>query len=50
MLNWKLNFTTSDFNKFKSEILHAKINQKQQVNKSDISEFINNSDLDKKHR
>ena len=39
--------TTSDYNKFTSEILNAKI-KKELVDKSDISEFINDFDLDKK--
>ena len=41
-------FTTSHYNKFTNEILNAKLKNKKLVNKSDISEFINNSDLDKK--
>ena len=41
-------FTTSDYNKFTNEILDAKIKNKKLVNKSDISEFINSSNLDKK--
>ena len=40
--------TTSDYNKFKNEILDAKIKNKHLVNKSDASEITNNSDLDKK--
>ena len=40
-------FTTSDYNKFTVEILNAKITEKELVDKSDISGFIDNSDLDK---
>ena len=40
--------TTSDYNKFKNEILDAKIKNKHLVNKSDASEITNNTDLDKK--
>ena len=39
-------FTTSDYNKFTVEILNAKIKEKGLVDKSDISGFIDNSDLD----
>ena len=39
-------FTTSDYNKFISEIIDTKI--KELVNKSNISRFINDSDLNKK--
>ena len=35
-------FTTSDYNKFTSKILDTKINEKELVNKANISEFINN--------
>ena len=38
-------FTTSDYNKFTSEILDAKIKQKELVNKSDISNLVKDSDL-----
>ena len=38
-------FTTSDYNKFTSEILDAKIKQKGLVNKSDISNLVKDSDL-----
>ena len=38
-------FTTSDYNKFTVEILKVKITEKELVDKSDISGFINNSDL-----
>ena len=38
-------FTTSAYNKFKSDILDAKIKQKELVNKSDISNLIKNSGL-----
>ena len=41
-------FTTSDYNKFTSDILNAKIKEKDLVNEFDISGFINNPDLDKK--
>ena len=37
-----------DFNRFPGEILNAKINEKELANKSDISRFIENSDLEKK--
>ena len=39
-------FTSSDYNKFMSEIIDTKI--KELVNKSNISRFINDSDLNKK--
>ena len=39
-------FTTSDYNKFMSEIIDTKI--KELVNRSNISRFINDSDLNKK--
>ena len=42
----KKNFITLDYNIFTREILDAKI--KKRVNKSDLSGFMNNSDLDKK--
>ena len=42
------NFTVSDYNKFTSDILDAKIKQKELVNKSDISILVKNSDLDTK--
>ena len=38
-------FTTSDYNKFTSEILDAKIKQKELVIKSDISNLVKDSDL-----
>ena len=41
-------FTTTDYNKFTSQILDAKIKQKRWVDKSAIAGFINNADLDKK--
>ena len=41
-------FTTSDYNKFTGAILNAKIKEKRLVYKSDISWFINKSDLVKK--
>ena len=40
--------TTSDYNKYKCEILNAKIKEKKLVDKFDISGFTDNSDLDKK--
>ena len=40
--------TTSDYNKFKNEIIDNKIKEKNLVKKSDISLFIGNSDLDKR--
>ena len=42
------NFTVSGYNKFTSDILDAKIKQKELVNKSDISVLVKNSDLDTK--
>ena len=41
-------FTTSDYNKFTNNIFNAKIKTKKLVNKSDISEFINNTGINKK--
>ena len=41
-------FTISGYNKFTNEILDAKINNKKLVNKSNISESANNSDLNQK--
>ena len=41
-------FTTSDYNKFKNDILDPKIKIKILVNKSDISGFINNTDFNEK--
>ena len=41
-------FTTSDNNKFKSDILGAKIKQIELVNKSDISNLVKKSDLNTK--
>ena len=38
-------FTIFDINRFTSNILDAKIKNKELVNKSDISGFINNTDL-----
>ena len=38
-------FTTSECKKFMSDILDAKIKQKELVNKSDISNLVKNSDL-----
>ena len=40
-------FTASDYNKYMSDILDAKIKQKALVKKSDISNLVKNSDLDK---
>ena len=40
--------TTSDYNKFKNEIIGNKIKEKNLVKKSDISLFIGNSNLDKR--
>ena len=40
--------TASDYNKFKSDILDAKINQKELVNNSGISNLAQNSDLNTK--
>ena len=40
-------FTACDYNKFMSDILDAKIKQKALVKKSDISNLVKNSDLDK---
>ena len=44
----KIYFTTSIYSKFKNNILDIKIKKKELVNQSDISEFVNNSNLDKK--
>ena len=41
-------FTTFDYNKFTNNILDAKVKKNKLVNKSDISGFIKNSDLDDK--
>ena len=41
-------FTTSDYNKFTSDVPDAKIKQKEWVNKSDISNLVKNSDLNTK--
>ena len=38
-------FTKSDYNKSMGEILHAKVKYTKLVNESDISGFMNNSDL-----
>ena len=38
--------TTSDYDKFTSDILDAKIKQKELVNKSDISNLVTNSEFD----
>ena len=44
---WK-HFTTPDYNKFTNVLLDVKIKNKKIFNESDVSRFINNSDLDKK--
>ena len=45
ILNIKSKYlTTSDYNKFANKTLKTKINEKELVNKSDISGFINKSD------
>ena len=41
-------FTTTDYNKFTSQTLDAKLKQKELVDKSVIAGFINDADLDKK--
>ena len=41
-------FTSSDYNKFASDIIDANIKQKELVKKSDISDFVKNFDLSKK--
>ena len=41
-------FTTSDYKKHTDEILNVKIKEKDIVNRSDISGFKDNFDLDKK--
>ena len=41
-------FTTSDYNKFTSDILDAKIKQKELINKSHISNLVRNSDFNTK--
>ena len=41
-------FTSFDYNKFTSGILHAKIKQKELVSKLHISNLIKNSDLNTK--
>ena len=41
-------FTTSDYNKFTSDIRDAEIKQKEWVNKSDISNLVKNSDFNTK--
>ena len=41
-------FTTSDYKKHTDEIFNAKIKEKDIVNRSDISGFKDNFDLDKK--
>ena len=42
------NFTASDSNKFTSDILDTITNQKELINKSDISNLVKNSDLNTK--
>ena len=41
-------FTTSDYNKFTNEIIDNKIKERKLVKKSDISRFIDSTNLDKK--
>ena len=41
-------FDTADYNKFTSDILDAKIKQKELVNKSDIADFVKKKDFDRK--
>ena len=41
-------FTTTDYNKFTNEKFDVKMKQKQLIYKSDTSEFLDNSDLNKK--
>ena len=41
-------FTSSDYNKFTSDILDAKIKQKELVSKSNISNLVKNSELNTK--
>ena len=43
-------FTTTDYDKFASQALNAKIKQKELVDESAIAGSINNADLDKKSR
>ena len=45
---FRLHFILSDYNKFMGEILITKIKEKGLVHKSDTSEFIDNSDFNKK--
>ena len=40
--------TSFDQNEFTSEILHAKLNEKEFVNKFDVSESVNNLDLNER--
>ena len=42
-------FTTADYNKFTRDVLDIKIKQKKLVNKSNISNLVKNSDLNRKH-
>ena len=41
-------FATCDYNKFNKEMLDAKINKKELRNKTNISNFVKNPDLNKK--
>ena len=41
-------FTTSDYNKFKSNMVDAKINQKELVNNYDTSNIVKDSDINTK--
>ena len=41
-------FTTSDYNKFMSDILDAKVKEKELLDKSNISNLVKNSDLNLK--
>ena len=43
-----MHFTTADYNKFTSQRLDANIRQKELVDKSAITKFPNNGDLNKK--
>ena len=48
ILNQSKSFTLAAYDKFTSQTLDAKTNQKGLLDKSAIAEFINNADLDKK--
>ena len=47
-MNQSKSFTLAAYDKFTSQTLDAKTNQKGLLDKSAIAEFINNADLDKK--